>query len=92
MRLSMKLSQENSILKTNFGGDGSLNADLGQVTRISGSDYPAWPGSYTVTPAAQARTVQTRNYRMTADMTVEAIPYAEVSNTAGGTTVTIGGT
>lgn len=50
-----------------------------------------YQGAYVVTPHTQnAYTLETAQKLMDADIHVQKIPFAEVSNTAGGTTVTIG--
>lgn len=48
-------------------------------------------GSYSVTPSSESLTLETAAKFLDADIRVEKIPYAEVSNNSGGTTVTIGG-
>lgn len=53
---------------------------------------PAYKGDYTVTPATHAQTLETKDKLLEKDFTVEKIPFFEVSNNAGGKTVTIGGT
>lgn len=53
------------------------------------AELPKFSGSYEVTPAAEAQTLETAQKLMTGDVTVGAIPYSETSNNAGGTTVTI---
>jgi hypothetical protein len=50
----------------------------------------AYDGEYEVTPRIEAQTLQTAEKLMVNDVTVHAIPYAEVTNTAGGITATIG--
>lgn len=52
--------------------------------------YDDYTGEYSVTPSVSAQIIATDDKRMTDDLIVEPIPYAEVSNVAGGTTVTIG--
>lgn len=47
-------------------------------------------GDYEVTPKVEAQTLSTANKILTKDVTVNKIPYAEVTNTAKGKTVTIG--
>lgn len=53
------------------------------------ADLPYYEGDYSVTPSIAAQTVPTANKYLTEDITVEAIPYSEVSNFSGGKTVTI---
>ena len=52
---------------------------------------PTYDGDYTVTPSAEvAITLETSKKMLYSDITVNKIPYAEVSNNKGGKTVTIG--
>lgn len=57
---------------------------------VSG-DLPTYDGSFVVTPSADndQRLLTAGKYNES-DITVEKIPYAEVSNPAGGVTVIIG--
>lgn len=62
---------------------------LGVAGEMSGTE-DAKPQSKTVTPSTEAQTVlPDEDYNYLAQVTVEAIPYAESDNSAGGTTVTI---
>lgn len=56
----------------------------------STADYPSYNGAYTVTPLADADvTLETAEKLLTADITVQKIPYVEVTNASGGTTIYI---
>ena len=54
---------------------------------VEGDPYS---GEYTVTPKVEAQTMPTKSKLMLDDVTIEAIPYAEVSNSTNGKTITIG--
>ena len=55
------------------------------------ASLPFYDGKYEITPSAESKqTLKTANALMDADVVVEKIPYAEVTNTSNGTTVTIG--
>lgn len=54
------------------------------------SDCPDYEGDYVIRPAIDAQELETKGKRMKTNLLVQEIPYAEVSNTTGGTTVTIG--
>lgn len=49
-----------------------------------------YTGEYLVTPTGEDQTLPTANKHLLEDVVVQQIPFAEVSNTSGGTTVTIG--
>ena len=53
---------------------------------------PAYEGDYVVTPKPlEEQILETKDFRMTDDVTVKEIPYAEVTNPVGGKTAIIGG-
>lgn len=52
---------------------------------------PTYTGDYDVTPTADGEVLKTAQKTMSKDLTIHPIPYFEVSNTAGGDTVYIGG-
>lgn len=52
--------------------------------------YEDYEGSYEATPAVEEQIIKTDDKRMTDDFIIKPIPYAAVSNTANGITVTIG--
>ena len=52
--------------------------------------YPVYEGEYSVTPRFVEQKLETKDKLMTDDVTVEIIPAHEVTNPAGGLTVTIG--
>lgn len=52
--------------------------------------HPTYGGPYEVTPHFFEQKLETNNKLMTDDVTVEIIPAHEVTNPAGGLTVTIG--
>lgn len=54
------------------------------------ADFPAYDGEYTVTPDVEAQTLETALTYMEEDLTVKAIPFFNVSNNSGGSTVYIG--
>ena len=61
----------------------------GEIVPVVISELAPYTGAYTVTPKPAAQRLATRQKRMTDDVTVQAIPYYEVSNESG-TTVTRG--
>lgn len=53
-------------------------------------DYSMWNGNYIVTPSIFAQSLDTKGKVMRDNVTINEIPYSEVSNTSGGNTVHIG--
>ena len=52
--------------------------------------HPIYDGEYSVTPRFHEQKLETKEKLMTDDVTVDVIPVHEVTNPAGGITVTIG--
>lgn len=67
----------------------SENTAKGTQSKNTGS-AEIYEGSYTVIPSVESQTLETASKTMADDLLVESIPFYEVSNTAGGVTVTIG--
>lgn len=55
----------------------------------SGGSLPYYKGPYTVTPKVDEQSLPTAEKAMSKDVTIEKIPYSEVTNPSGGTTVNI---
>jgi hypothetical protein len=53
-------------------------------------DVPEYQGEYNVTPKIVEQTLPTKEKLLLEDMTIKAIPFFNVSNTSGGSTVYIG--
>ncbi|MGN1409713.1 MAG: hypothetical protein ACI4XJ_06010 [Eubacteriales bacterium] len=70
--------------------------DEGRVLTASGGaavwrDLPKYTGEYSVTPSAEStQTLETAQKYMGGNVTVEKIPYYEMDNPSGGTTIYIG--
>lgn len=72
--------------------DQTFDADMDVTVTTETGGVSPYLGAYDVTPAVRERQIlPTQGKRMERDVTVHAIPYAEVSNAAGGKTITIGG-
>lgn len=74
-----------------FDDGASYDVELDTVIKVVTITGDMYEGPYEVTPTLETQMLATRNKTMSDDVTVFEIPYAEVGNTAGGTTVTIGG-
>lgn len=66
----------------------SFIAKFGELSVLPNAEV--YSGSYEITPAVKLQNVPTAQKFMKYDMTINAIPYFDVSNTAGGSTVYIG--
>lgn len=69
----------------------SFGADFGEIQHLTeyvGGD--PYDGEYAITPKVEAQTLPTKEKVMLDDVTIMAIPYAEVTNNSNGKTVTIG--
>ena len=69
----------------------AYEVDLDTVIKVEYITGDMYGGPYEVTPKVESVVLATRNKTMNNDVTVFEIPYAEVSNPAGGKTATIGG-
>lgn len=67
-----------------------LDVDFGEITKVIETDVPHYLGAYVVTPGVDPVELETRNKIMDEDVHVKSIPYYDVGNTAGGSTVYIG--
>ena len=81
MRFKVKFRQTNQKLKVTF-------KSLQTATKRTGVDY--YTGEYEITPKVESQKMPTAQKTMMDDVTVHAIPYFDVSNQAGGSTVYIG--
>lgn len=70
--------------------DTEISVDLINAYEILDSNAEEYKGSYEVTPRLEEQTLPTALKVMRNDVKIKEIPYAEVSNTSGGTTVIIG--
>ena len=70
--------------------------DEGKILKVVDGKWvaaslPVYDGVYSVVPKTEEQLLQTAQRYMDADVKVEKIPYAEVTNVSGGLTITIGG-
>lgn len=66
-----------------------IDVDVGEVY-VRTEDVEYYSGDYKVTPTIENQILKTKDKLMVNDFTVNAIPYSEVSNLAGGKTAAIG--
>lgn len=92
MSFPVKFKESTQTFNTKFKeSKQTFNANFEDITPIThyvgGERYE---GTYEVTPTVDAQTLPTAQKVMEEDVVVHKIPYYEVSNNTGGTTVTIG--
>lgn len=80
MRVDAEFSQSTMRFDTAFSA-------LQQVTIQKDAD--PYTGEYEITPTVDGQTIPTAQKFMTDDMIIKAIPFYNVSNTSGGSTVYI---
>lgn len=82
MRLKVKFSEVEQVIPLRFESIQEVHSGRGDI----------YDGSYMVIPSVEEQKLQTAQKMMTDDVTVKAIPYYDVSNASGGTTVYIADT
>lgn len=86
---------QGAALTGKISGNGGLSAVLSNDISLTGSlskpiGYVDYKDSYEVTPKTTEQVLQTKDKHLTDDVTIKSIPFFDVSNTAGGSTVYIG--
>lgn len=81
MIVRVKFSDLNQKINVNFGA-------VQTVTEYVGGEL--YEGDYAVTPRVVEQTMPTKNRVLVEDMKIKEIPFFNVSNTSGGSTVYIG--
>lgn len=69
--------------------DTTFDAFFGEVIKVY-DDVPQYEGAYEVTPKVTEQSLPTAQKFLARDVTIEKIPYFEVSNNSGGMTASIG--
>lgn len=69
--------------------------DDGKILRVIGGEWaaaelPVYSGEYAITPTVDGQTLETAQKLMTDNLTVKQIPFFDVGNNSGGSTVYIG--
>ena len=83
-RMSGALSAQGG-LEAKLSSVGAIRAEMSRGSPAA----PEYDGAYIVVPDTSSQRLPTQGLRMRRDVTVEGIPYAEVSNESGGLTATI---
>lgn len=92
-RLDAKFDEIEKVLPVEFDENiqcfEALFSEVQHVTEYVGGEI--YEGNYTVIPKAEDQSLPTRKKVMVQNLTVAEIPFFDVSNTSGGTTIYIGG-
>lgn len=92
MRLNVSFSENNmEVVFQSSEEDRTFGANMGEiqiVTKYIGGE--PYDGDYSVTPKVDSQTMATKGKIMTDDVQIKSIPFFNVSNTSGGSTVYIG--
>ena len=90
MILNLDFFESYQVLGLDFQeGLSNIGLQFDQVVEIVKSDANPYTGDYAVTPSVGGSIMPTKDKYMTQDVTVKPIPYYNVSNPAGGSTVYI---
>ena len=87
MKIDFKFDAEEIQLKS---GTADTRFDMNFESFQTVTDADNYEGDYEVTPKVSAQILETGQKFMAEDVTIHKIPFHEVSNLNGGTTITIG--
>lgn len=92
MRFNVKFNHTDQKLHVKFEKvSKAIDINFEGLQQITGEpEVEIYTGSYEITPKVDAQTMTTAQKFMTDNVTVKAIPFYDVSNTAGGKTIYIG--
>lgn len=89
MKLHITFSEGQKFSPIFTTNEESFKCEFGEFLIIHTADW--YGGDYEITPTIEGKTYPTKDKTMREDLTMKAIPFAEVSNPQGGYTVNIGG-
>lgn len=86
---------QGATLRGKITASGGLSAVLSKGVSLIGAmskpvGYVDYTGEYDVTPKVTEQSLKTKDKHLTDDVTIKAIPYFNVGNNSGGSTVYIG--
>lgn len=88
-RFTVSFQEKDAAFQFSFNHISAIDMKLDFAVNVGLTDIVSYEGSYEVTPSVEAQTLPTAEKYMKKDVNVLAIPYFDVSNTAGGSTVYI---
>lgn len=91
MKIRVQLEERNEQFKLRLNEEREqFSVGFNELYLANAVPVDDYDGAYRVTPSVSAQRLDTEGKRMKEDLLVLAIPFSEVSNTAGGNTVYIG--
>ena len=92
MRFDVHFKQSNQRIAVSFQNNSKvLGADFKSFQRVTVQpDVEHYTGDYSVIPKTDSQVLPTKDRFLMEDVEIVAIPYFDVSNNSGGTTVYIG--
>jgi hypothetical protein len=92
MKLSVQFVENDKMLSVSFNEfEQGFNVSFDNYQAVTEFIGALYEGEYEVTPKVTEQTMETKEKVMAENVTILAIPYYDVGNTAGGSTVFIGG-
>lgn len=93
MKIKVTFTDELKYFYSGFSEDyeETFSPQFNEITTRYVGELEEYSGPYNVTPSLEHQTLYTEQKALMDNIKVFAIPYAEVSNTSGGITATIGG-
>lgn len=90
MRFQVEFKQTDQRLKVQFSQSRNLlDVVFKEFQKATVESVERYEGDYNVTPKVEHQTLATKEKFMVDDVTIQAIPFFEVSNPSGGNTVYI---
>lgn len=93
MKSNVKFSEINQNFTAKFNSSEKKHFQAGFSETTVVTEYVGgepYEGEYEITPKLQTQTLPTAQKTMTNNLIIKEIPFSEVGNTSGGTTVCIG--
>ena len=92
MRFNVRFNQTDQRLKVRFNSSGkAFQVGFKGIQQVTvDADVEFYTGDYEVTPKVDEQTMPTKDKYLVDDVTIKAIPYFNVGNNSGGSTVYIG--
>lgn len=92
LKITVEFQDNEKEIPISFSEDESVDISFENAYEISPSKpIESYTGPYQITPRTYEQSFDTTQKKMNQNLTIREIPYAPVTNSSGGITVTIGG-